>query len=60
MHEEYEKSILTVIQLLVNEGYTPQEICNILKFNDLEILEVELRQKNRKSGFMSTQFSLVI
>ena len=59
MFEDYKKSIRTVIQLLVNEGYNPQEILNILKFNDLEILEVELKQKNKKSGFMSTQLSLV-
>ena len=60
MHEEYKKSILTVIQLLVNEGYTTQEICNILKYNDLNILEVELKQKNKKHGFMSSQLPLMI
>ena len=59
MQKEYKKSIITVIQLLVNEGYTPQEICNILKFNDLGILEVELKQKNKKKEFMSTKLSLV-
>ena len=50
MREEIKKSILTVIQLLVNEGYTPREICNILKFNYLGILEVELKQKNKKGN----------
>ena len=59
MFEDYKKSIRTVIQLLINEDYTPQEILSILKFNDLEILEVELKQKNKKSGFMSTQLYLV-
>lgn len=59
MHEEYKKAIINVIQLLVNQDYTLQEIYNILKFNDLGILEAELKQKNRKREFMSAKLSLV-
>lgn len=42
---EYKKIIRTIIQLLVNEDYTPREIFNILRFNDVEICEVEVIQK---------------
>ncbi len=52
MYEEYKKTIINVIQLLLNQDHTLQEICNILKFNDLNIrlniLGYELIKKNSK------------
>ena len=62
MHEEYKKAITNVIQLLMNQGYTLQEICNILKFNDLnillEIVEIELKNEYRKNNFIKNQLFL--
>ena len=42
---EYKNDIQTVIQSLVNEGYNPREICNILNYNDVNVFEIELKQK---------------
>ena len=58
MFAEYKKAIRIVIQNLVNEEYTPQEICNILNYNDAHIVEVELKQKIKESRFKSTQHFL--
>ena len=59
MYKEYKKIIRNVIQLLINQDYTPQEIFNILKFNNLEVLEVELIQKQEKNRIISNQLSLI-
>ena len=54
MSEEYKKTIRNIIQLLINQDYTPQEIYNILKFNGIKILEVEIQQNPKNNSTSNT------
>jgi len=54
MSQEYKKTIRNIIQLLINQDYTPQEIYNILKFNGIKILEVEIQQNPKNNSTSNT------
>ena len=55
MSEENKKTIRNIIQLLINQDYTPQEIYNILKFNGIKILEVEIQQNPKNNSTSNTK-----